>query len=162
VDICLSWSLQSITEQLICPHWLPMQYWLKNQWPHQAFFKHFPHTHCISSSAIWRNNYISLLSDLCTCIHVKKKWCRKGNHSFSAYVSYFEILRFWDFCITIIICFCISIYYASALSLHIESTEPMMWTIIEHFKRQSINMLHAWGIFMISKLQCFHLLLRYG
>jgi len=42
-------------------HRLPMQYWLKNQ----AFFKHFPHTNSISNSPILRNNYISLLSDLC-------------------------------------------------------------------------------------------------
>ena len=40
----------------------------------QAFFKHSPHTNSISNSAILRDNYISLLSDLCTCIHVKKKW----------------------------------------------------------------------------------------
>jgi len=39
----------------------------------QAFFKHSPHTNSISNSAILRNNYISLLSDLCACIHVKKK-----------------------------------------------------------------------------------------
>jgi len=39
----------------------------------QAFFTHFPHTNSIiSNSAILRNNYISLLSDLCACIHVKK------------------------------------------------------------------------------------------
>ena len=40
----------------------------------QAFFKHFPHTNSISNSAILRNtgNYISLLSDLCACVHVKK------------------------------------------------------------------------------------------
>ena len=31
-----------------------------------------PHTDSISNSAIMRNNYISLLSDLCTCVHVKK------------------------------------------------------------------------------------------
>ena len=40
-------------------------------------------TWCISNSPILRNNYISLLSDLCTCVHVKKKWCRKGSHSSS-------------------------------------------------------------------------------
>ena len=38
----------------------------------QAFFKHSPHTNSISNSAILRNNYISLLSDLCACVHVKK------------------------------------------------------------------------------------------
>ena len=49
----------------------------------QDFFKHSPHTNSISNSAILRNNYISLLSDLCSCVHVKKKWRRKGNHSSS-------------------------------------------------------------------------------
>ena len=29
------------------------------------------------------NNYISLLSDLCACVHVKKKWRRKRSHSSS-------------------------------------------------------------------------------
>ena len=38
----------------------------------QACFKHSPHTNNISNSAILRNNYISLLSDLCACVHVKK------------------------------------------------------------------------------------------
>ena len=38
----------------------------------QAFFKHSQHTNSISNSAILRNNYISLLSDLCACVHVKK------------------------------------------------------------------------------------------
>ena len=38
-----------------------------------AFFKHSPHTNSISNSAILRNNYISLLSDLCACVHVKKE-----------------------------------------------------------------------------------------
>ena len=46
----------------------------------QAFFKHSPHTNSISNSAILRNNYISLLSDLCACIHMKKKWRRNGSH----------------------------------------------------------------------------------
>ena len=32
-----------------------------------------PHTNSISNSAILRNNYISLLSDLWACVHVKKK-----------------------------------------------------------------------------------------
>ena len=50
----------------------------------QAFFKHSgPHTNSISNSAIIRNNYISLLSDLCACVHVKKKWRHKGSHSSS-------------------------------------------------------------------------------
>ena len=39
-----------------------------------------PHTNSISNSAILRNNYISLLSDLCACIHMKKKWRRNGSH----------------------------------------------------------------------------------
>jgi len=55
-----------------------MQYWLKNH-----CFKHSSHTNCISNSAILHNNYISLLSDLCACVHVKKKWHRKGSHSSS-------------------------------------------------------------------------------
>ena len=82
-DACLSWSLPSITEQQVSPHRLPMQYWLKNHWPDQAFFKHSPHTKSISNSVILHNNYISLLSDLCACVHVKKKWRRKGSHSSS-------------------------------------------------------------------------------
>jgi len=32
--------------------------------PDQVFFKYSPHTNSISNSAIFRNNYISLLSDL--------------------------------------------------------------------------------------------------
>ena len=31
------------------------------------------HTNCSSNSAILCNNYISLLSDLCACVHAKKK-----------------------------------------------------------------------------------------
>ena len=53
----------------------------------QAFFKHSLHTNSISNSAILRNNYISLLSDLCTCVHVKKKWHHKGSHSSSVSAS---------------------------------------------------------------------------
>jgi len=45
--------------------------------------QHSPHTNSISNSAILRNNHISLLSDLCACVHVKKKWHRKGSHSSS-------------------------------------------------------------------------------
>ena len=80
-DACLSWSLPSITEQQVSPHRLPMQYWLKNHM--QAFFKCSPHTNSISNSAILHNNYISLLSELCACVHMKKKWCPKGSHSSS-------------------------------------------------------------------------------
>ena len=63
---------------------------------HQALYKHFQHTNCISNSATLRNNCncisisailhnncILLLSDLCACVHVKKKWHRKGSHSSS-------------------------------------------------------------------------------
>ena len=73
-DTCLSWSLPSITEQQVCPHRLLMQYW---HWPDQTFFKHSPHTNCISNSVILRNNYISLLSDSCACVHVKKNGVAK-------------------------------------------------------------------------------------
>ena len=71
VDGCLSWSLPSITEQQVSPHRLPMQYWLKNH----RLSSNSPmaqHTDSISNLAILRNNFISLLSDLCTCVHVKK------------------------------------------------------------------------------------------
>ena len=73
-DACFSWSLPSITEQQVSPHRAEES---------QAFFKHSPHTNSISNSAILRNNYISLLSDLCACVHVEKKWRRKGSHSSS-------------------------------------------------------------------------------
>jgi len=49
----------------------------------QAFFKPSTSTVFLIQHAILRNNYISLLSDLCACVHVKKKWRRKGSHSFS-------------------------------------------------------------------------------
>jgi len=63
----------------------------------QAFFKHSPHTNSISNSAILRNNYISLLSDLCTCIHVKKKWRCKGSHSSSVSSSNRLVrLQIWE------------------------------------------------------------------
>ena len=39
----------------------------------QAFFKLSQHTNSISNSAILCNNYILLLSDLCACVHMKKK-----------------------------------------------------------------------------------------
>ena len=66
-DACLSWSLPSVTEKQVSPHRLPMQYWRIT-----GFFKHSPYTNSISNSAILLNNYIWLLSDLCTCVHVKK------------------------------------------------------------------------------------------
>ena len=81
-DACLSWSLPSITEQQVSSHRLPMKYWLKNH-RLSSLFEHSPHTNSISNSAILCNNYISLLSDLCACVHVKKKWRRKGSHSSS-------------------------------------------------------------------------------
>jgi len=52
-------------------------------WRITGFLQTLPHTNSISNSAILRNNYISLLSDLCACVHVKKKWHRKGSHSSS-------------------------------------------------------------------------------
>ena len=59
----------------------------------QAFIKHSPHTNSISNLTILSNNYSSLQkvqsskfkvqSDSCACVHVKKKWRRKGSHSSS-------------------------------------------------------------------------------
>ena len=46
-----------------------------------GFLQTLPHTNSISNSAILHNNYILLLSDLCACVHVKKKWYREGSHS---------------------------------------------------------------------------------
>ena len=46
-DACLSWSLPSITSSKSSLTGLPMHYWLKNHWSHQAFFKHSPHTNSI-------------------------------------------------------------------------------------------------------------------
>ena len=41
-----------------------------------------PHTPTVfTKSAILHNNYISLLSNLCACVHLKKKWRHKGSHS---------------------------------------------------------------------------------
>jgi len=37
----------------------------------QDFFKLSQHTNSISNSAILRNTYIQLLSDLCACVHMK-------------------------------------------------------------------------------------------
>jgi len=39
----------------------------------QAFFKLSQHTNSISNSANLHNNYISLLSDLCACVHMEKE-----------------------------------------------------------------------------------------
>ena len=79
-DACLSWSLPSITEQQVSPHRFPMQYWLKNH----RLSSNTPCTPTIFQySAILHYNYISLLSDLCACVHVKNKWRRKGSHSSS-------------------------------------------------------------------------------
>ena len=41
-------------------------------WRITGFLQTLP-AHIISNSAILRNNYISLLSDLCACVHAKKK-----------------------------------------------------------------------------------------
>jgi len=55
-------------------------YWLKNH----RLPSNNPSTPTVFvSSVILRNNYISLLSDLCACVHVKKKWRRKGSYSSS-------------------------------------------------------------------------------
>ena len=77
-DACLSWSLPSFYHRAAS---LPSYAVLAEE--SQAFFKHSPHTNSISNSAILRNIYISLLSDLYACVHVKKKWRRKGSHSSS-------------------------------------------------------------------------------
>ena len=67
-DACLSWSLHPLQSSKS-----PLTGFLCSVgWKIQALFKHSTHTNCISSSAILRNNYISLLSDLCACEHVKK------------------------------------------------------------------------------------------
>ena len=80
-DACLSWSLPYITEQQVSP---PQASYAVLAEESQAFFKCSPHTNSISNSAILRNNYILLLSDLCACIHMKKQWRRKGRNSSSA------------------------------------------------------------------------------
>jgi len=78
-DAC--WSLPSITEQQVSPHWLPMQYWLINHWLSSNSTPRTPKVFLIQQ--FLRNNYISLLSDLCACVHVKKKWCHNRSHSSS-------------------------------------------------------------------------------
>jgi len=45
-----------------------MQYWLKNH----RLSSNSPSTPTVSNSAILSINYISLLSDLCACVHGKK------------------------------------------------------------------------------------------
>ena len=119
----------------------------------------------LSNSAILHNDYISLLSDLCTCVHVKKKWRRKGSHSSSVSgLNHHVRLQIWkkatDWCTAQwkMLLFCAktiakesrkfqlarlekkrrrrrrrrrrySIYYASVLSLHIESTSSLIWKL---------------------------------
>ena len=61
-DACLSWSLSSITEQQV---------------PSQASY---------ICSISWRiTGFLSLLCDLCACVHrrIRKKWRHKGSHSSS-------------------------------------------------------------------------------
>ena len=61
-----------------------------------GFLQTLPTHNSISNSAILCNNYILLLSDLCACVHVKKKWCRKGSHSSSVSGSnHFVWLQTW-------------------------------------------------------------------
>jgi len=79
-DACLHWSLPSIYRTASLPTQASYAVLAEES---LAFFKHSPHTNSISNSAVLHNNYISLLSDLCACIHVKKKWRRKGSHSSS-------------------------------------------------------------------------------
>ena len=76
-DACLSWSLQSIKEQQAFPHRLPMQYWLKNP----RLSSNSPSTPTVF--LIQQFCIILLLSNLCACVHVEKKWRRKGSHSSS-------------------------------------------------------------------------------
>ena len=69
-DACLRWSLPCIYYRAAS---LPSQasYAVMAE-ESQVFFKCSPHSNSISNSAILRNNCISLLSDLCACVHVKK------------------------------------------------------------------------------------------
>ena len=78
-DACLSWSLPSITEQQVSPHYAVLA---EESLTRPGFLQTLP-AHQLSNSAILHNNYISLLSDLCACVHVKKKWHRNGSHSSS-------------------------------------------------------------------------------
>ena len=60
-DACLSKVCHlSITEQKVCPHRLPMHYWLKKHCPDQALFKHTLYTNCISNlhAYTWSKNGI--------------------------------------------------------------------------------------------------------
>ena len=77
-DACLNWSLPSVTVQQVSPTGSYAVMADKS-----LDFSNTPHIGSISNLAILRNNYISLLSDLCTCVHVKKQWHRKGSHSSS-------------------------------------------------------------------------------
>ena len=149
-DACLNWSLPSITEQQVCPHRLPMRYWLKNHWPdHAGFLQTLPaHQLYVFNSAILHNNYISLLSDLCTCI-VKEaivfqwvvrtpSWDFKPMRCFLSPLGVLFVMKTLEDEQWVVITvykldvleilrdFCISMYYASALSLHIESTDSMI------------------------------------
>ena len=74
---CLIRSFPSITEQQVSPHRLPMKYWLKNHRLSPRTWTVF----LIQQSCVIIT--FSLLSDLCACVHVKKKWRHKGSHSSS-------------------------------------------------------------------------------
>ena len=79
-DACLSWSLPSITGLSSQASYAVLA---EESLTRPGSLQTLLHTNCISNSAILHNNYILLLSDLCACIHVKKKWCCKGSHSSS-------------------------------------------------------------------------------
>jgi len=72
----------AITEQQVSPHRLPTQYWLKNL-RLSSITPSTPTVFLFQQSYVIITYYISLLSDLCACVHVKKKWRRKGSHSSS-------------------------------------------------------------------------------
>ena len=68
-DACLSWNFAIYYRAASLPSQASYAVLAEES---QAFFKCSPHTNSISNSAILRSNYISLLSDLCACVHVKK------------------------------------------------------------------------------------------
>ena len=74
-DACLSWSLPSITEQLVSPHRLPMQYWLKN-YRLSSNTPRTPTVFLIQQPCVIAKWFVHML-------HGKKKWRRKGSHSSS-------------------------------------------------------------------------------